>query len=248
MKINDDERIDDLEINNFKIIQKKDGFCFGIDSVLLSDFAKDIKKGSKVIDLGTGTGILSILLCAKTNLSTIIGVEVQEEMAEMSERNSILNNLQDKFKIINSDIKNLQDKLPKNEFDAVIMNPPYMEINTGKINYNEKKLISRHEVTASLEDFIKVSKNLLKNKGCIYMVHRPNRLIDVCSLLRKYKLEPKLLRLVYSKEESEANLFLIKAVKNGGKFLKVCKPLYIYKNDKEYTDEILKIYNKDRWV
>ena len=245
MKINEDERIDDLEINNYKIIQKKDGFCFGIDSVLLSDFAKDIKKESKVIDLGTGTGILSILLCAKTNLSTIVGVEVQEEMANMAERSSMLNNLQDKFKIINSDIKNLQDKLPENNFDAIIMNPPYMELNTGKINLNEKKLISRHEVFASLEDFINVSKKLLKDKGSIYMVHRPNRLIDVCSLLRKYKLEPKILRLVYPKEESEANLFLIKAVKNGGKFLKVYKPLYVYKNNGEYTDEILKIYNKE---
>lgn len=245
MKINEDERIDDLEINNYKIIQKKDGFCFGIDSVLLSDFAKDIKKESKVIDLGTGTGILSILLCAKTNLSTIVGVEVQEEMANMAERSSMLNNLQDKFKIINSDIKNLQDKLPENNFDAIIMNPPYMELNTGKINLNEKKLISRHEVSASLEDFINVSKKLLKDKGSIYMVHRPNRLIDVCSLLRKYKLEPKILRLVYPKEESEANLFLIKAVKNGGKFLKVYKPLYVYKNNGEYTDEILKIYNKE---
>lgn len=245
MKINDDERIDDLEINNLKIIQKKDGFCFGIDSVLLSDFAKDIKRGSKVIDLGTGTGILSILLCVKTDLNTIIGVELQEEMAEMAKRSSQLNNLQDKFKIINSDIKDLKDLLPQNEFDAIIMNPPYMELNTGKINCNEKKLISRHEITASLEDFIKVSRNLLKDKGCIYMVHRPNRLIDVCSLLRKYKLEPKILRLIYPKEESEANLFLIKAVKNGGKFLKVYKPLYIYKNNGEYTDEILKIYNKE---
>ena len=184
-------------------------------------------------------------MCAKTNLSTIVGVEVQEEMANMAERSSMLNNLQDKFKIINSDIKNLQDKLPENNFDAIIMNPPYMELNTGKINLNEKKLISRHEVSASLEDFINVSKKLLKDKGSIYMVHRPNRLIDVCSLLRKYKLEPKILRLVYPKEESEANLFLIKAVKNGGKFLKVYKPLYVYKNNGEYTDEILKIYNKE---
>lgn len=237
--------LDDLQINNYKIYQDRDAFCFGIDSVLLSDFAKDIKKESKVIDLGTGTGILSILLCAKTNLSTIVGVEVQEEMANMAERSSMLNNLQDKFKIINSDIKNLQDKLPENNFDAIIMNPPYMELNTGKINLNEKKLISRHEVSASLEDFINVSKKLLKDKGSIYMVHRPNRLIDVCSLLRKYKLEPKILRLVYPKEESEANLFLIKAVKNGGKFLKVYKPLYVYKNNGEYTDEILKIYNKE---
>ena len=245
MIINDDERIDDLEINNLKIIQKKDGFCFGIDSVLLSDFAKDIKNESRVIDLGTGTGILSILLCAKTNLKEIVGVEIQEEIANMAYRSSILNNIQDRFKIINSDIKDLQGKISFNEFDAVIMNPPYMKLNTGKININEKKLISRHEITASIEDFIMVSKKLLKNKGCVYIVHRPNRLIDICTLLRKYKLEPKLLRLVYPKKNSEANLFLIKAVKNGGTFLKIDKPLYVYKNNGEYTDEILKIYSKE---
>ena len=125
------------------------------------------------------------------------------------------------------------------------MNPPYMKLNTGKININEKKLISRHEITASIEDFIMVSKKLLKNKGCVYIVHRPNRLIDICTLLRKYKLEPKLLRLVYPKKNSEANLFLIKAVKNGGTFLKIDKPLYVYKNNGEYTDEILKIYSKE---
>lgn len=245
MEINEDERIDDLEINNLKIIQKNDGFCFGIDSILLSDFAKDIKNGSKVVDLGTGTGILSILLCAKTNLSKIIGVEIQEEMAEMANRSSVLNNLEDKFRVINANIKDLQGILPKNKFDSIIMNPPYMNLNTGKININEKKLISRHEITASLEDFIITSKYLLKDKGSLYIVHRPNRLIDLCFLLRKYKLEPKILRLVYPKKESEANLVLIKAVKNGGSFLKISKPLYVYENNGEYTKEILKIYNKE---
>lgn len=244
MQLKENERIDNLEINNYKIIQKNDGFCFGIDSVLLSDFAKEIKKNSKVVDLGTGTGILSILLCAKTNLSKIIGVEIQEEIAEMANRSVELNNLQDKIKIINSDIKNLQNYLPNNQYDAVIMNPPYMELNTGKININEKKLISRHEVTASLEDFIITAKNLLKDKSSVYIVHRPNRLIDLCYLLRKHKLEPKKIKFVYPKENSDSNLILIKAVKNGGTFLKICNPLYVYKNNGEYTDEILKIYNK----
>ena len=245
MIINKDERIDELEINNLKIIQKKDGFCFGIDSVLLSDFAKDIRNNAKVIDLGTGTGILPILLCAKTNLSQIIGIEIQKEIAEMAERSCKLNNLQEKFKVINSDINCLTGKISFNEFDSVIMNPPYMKLNTGKINVNEKKLISRHEITASLEDFINISYKLLKDKGSLYIVHRPNRLTDVCSLLRKYKLEPRLLRFIYPKEHAEANLFLIKAIKNGGSFLKIDKPLYVYKKNGEYTDEILKIYNKE---
>lgn len=244
MELREDERIDDLELNDFKIIQKKDGFCFGIDSVLLSDFAKEIKKDSKVVDLGTGTGILAILLCAKTKLSKIIGIEIQEDMADMAKRSGRLNNLQDRFEVINADIKNLSSIIKQNEFDAVIMNPPYMELNTGKTNLNDKKLISRHEVTASLEDFIIASKKILKDKGNLYIVHRPNRLIDLCYLLRKHKLEPKTTRFVYPKKESQANLVLIKAVKNGGSFLKVMEPLYVYENDGSYTKEILKIYNK----
>lgn len=244
MELKENERIDDLELNDFKIIQKNDGFCFGIDSVLLSDFAMEIKKDSKVIDLGTGTGILSILLCAKTDLSKIIGIEIQEDMADMAKRSSMLNNLQDRFEVINMDIKNLHQIFKQNEFDAIIMNPPYMKLNTGKTNVNNKKLISRHEITASLEDFIITSKKLLKDKGNVYIVHRPNRLIDLCYLLRKHHLEPKIIRFVYPKKESQANLVLIKAVKNGGSFLKVMEPLYVYENDGNYTKEILKIYNK----
>ena len=244
MDLKENERIDDLELKNLKIIQKNDGFCFGIDSVLLSDFAKDIKKNSKVADLGTGTGILSILLCAKTELNKVIGIEIQEDMADMARRSCEINNLQNRFEVINADIKNLQKIIKQNEFDAVIMNPPYMELNTGKTSINIKKLISRHEITASLEDFIIASKNLLKDKGSLYIVHRPNRLIDLCYLLRNHKIEPKIIRLVYPKKESEANLVLIKAVKNGGSFLKIMKPLYVYKIDGSYTKEILKIYNK----
>ena len=244
MELEENERIDDLEINNYKIIQKKDGFCFGIDSVLLSDFAKDIRNGSNVIDLGTGTGILPILLCAKTKINKIIGIEIQEEIAEMAKRSVDLNNLQEKIEIINCDIKNINKFIPKNKFDVIITNPPYMKENTGKININEKKLISRHEITANLEDFIIASKELLKDNGSFYIVHRPNRLIDICYLLRKHKLEPKILRFVYPKINSEANLLLIKAVKNGGDFLKIKEPLYVYNENGNYTDEILKIYNK----
>ena len=245
MELKENERIDDLELNNYKIIQKKDGFCFGIDSVLLSDFAKEIKKDSLVVDLGTGTGILSILLCAKTKLKKIIGIEIQQDMADMARRSSELNNLEDRFEVVNLNIKNLQGILQENYYDAIIMNPPYMKLNTGKTNENDKKFISRHEATASIEDFIIASKKLLKDKGSLYIVHRPNRLIDLCYFLRKYKLEPKTLRLVYPKKESEANLVLIKAVKNGGSFLKIMNPLYVYENDGKYTNEVLRIYNKD---
>lgn len=241
----ENERIDDLEYKGLKIIQNKNGFCFGIDSILLSDFAREIKKGSKVIDLGTGTGIIGIMLCAKTELSKMIGVEVQKEVYDMAKRSIKLNNLQDKFEIINNNIKNLENILEIGTFDAVVTNPPYKKVGTGIINENEKKLISRHEITANLEDFIKMSAKLLKDKGNFYMVHRPDRLVDIIELLRKYKLEPKKIRLVQPSIGKEANLILIKATKNARPFLKVEKPLYVYKENGEYTEEILKIYNKE---
>ncbi len=238
------ERIDDLEYKNLKIIQNKDGFCFGIDSILLSDFASKIKDGSKVIDLGTGTGIIGILLCAKTKLSNMIGVEVQSEVYEMAKRSIKLNHLENKFQIINENIKNLQNKLEIGTFDVVVTNPPYKKEGTGITNENEKKLISRHEITATLEDFINTSNKLLKDKGSLYMVHRPDRLADIIETLRKYKLEPKTIRFVYPSIGKEANLILIKAIKHARPFLKIEKPLYVYNEKGEYTEEILKIYNK----
>ena len=242
--LKENERIDDLQIKNLKIIQNTDGFCFGIDSVILSDFAKDVKKQSKVIDLGTGTGILGFLLLAKTEIKKVVGIEVQEEVADMAKRSIELNNLQDKFEIINCNIKDITKKVNYEEFDVVITNPPYKKNNSGGKNENEKKLISRHEILANIYDFIKAAKQVLKDKGTLYMVHRPERLADIICALRENKIEPKEIRYVYSKEDSkEAKLVLIKAVKNGGEFLKIDKPLYIYKNNKEYSDEILEIYN-----
>lgn len=258
IRLNENERIDDLEIKNMKIIQNKNGFCFGIDSILLADFAKDIKDNSRVVDLGTGTGILGILLCAKTNLLEILGIEIQKEVAEMANRSIKLNNLENKFKILNINIKdlikkesNLKEKihnqkiyLEKNSFDYVITNPPYKKINTGKINENEKKLISRHELTAKLDDFIETANYLLKDKGTLYMVHRPDRLVDILEKMRKEKIEPKQIKFIYPKINKEANLILIKGIKNGGNFLRIDKPLYVYDEYGNYTDEILKIYNK----
>lgn len=246
IKLKENERIDDLEFKNLKIIQNKNEFCFGMDSVLLSDFAKEIKNKSKILDLGTGTGILPILLSAKTENTIFFGIEIQEKMAEMATRSIKLNNLENRIKIINDDIKNLNNIFEKNSFDAVVTNPPYKKINSGLKNENEGKLISRHEIKCNLEDIIIASKNMLKDKGTLYMVHRPERIAEICEILRKYKMEPKKIRLVYPKINEEANLVLIKAVKNANKFLKIEKPLIVYKENGEYSDEILKIYNKMR--
>lgn len=243
-KLKENERIDNLEFKNLKIIQNEKEFCFGMDSVLLSDFAKEIKPNSKIIDFGTGTGILPILLSGKTINTQIIGIEIQEKMADMAKRSVKLNNLENRIKIINEDIKNLNKIFEKNSFNAVVTNPPYKEDKSGLQNESEGKIISRHEVKCNLEDIILNAKYVLKDKGAIYMVHRPERIVDICELFRKYKLEPKIIRFIYSKSGEKTNLLLIKAVKNANKFLKIEKPLIIYKKNGEYTDEILKIYNK----
>lgn len=244
IKLNENERIDDLEYKNLKIVQDKDGFCFGIDSVLLSDFAKEIRSKSIVLDLGTGNGVLGILLCGKTNLSKIYGVEIQEDMANIAQKSISLNKLNNRFEIINDNIKNLNSYFKNDSIDAIISNPPYKKDNSGLKNESQKKLIARHEITANLEDFISVSSKLLKSNGSLYMVHRPERLADLFYLLKKYKLEPKKLRLVQSFANTKPKFFLIKATKNANSFLNIEQPLIIYNSDGSYTDEILKIYNK----
>ena len=242
--LKENERIDDLEYKNLKIIKKKKGFCFGIDSVLLSDFAKEIKKDSKVLDLGTGTGIISILLCGKTNLKEIIGVEIQKDVYEMAQRSAKLNQLENKFKLLNEDIKNLSKIFPTNSFDAIVTNPPYKKENTGLKNENKSLEISRHEVMCSINDIAIISSKLLNNNCSLYMVHRPDRLIDIIEALRKNNLEPKKIRFVYPKINKAPNLVLIKATKGGKPFLKIENPLIVYKEDGTYTNEILEIYNK----
>ena len=243
IELNENEKIEDLQFKNLKIIQNKKGFCFGIDSILLSDFSKKIKENAKVLDLGTGTGIIATLLCGKTKLKEIIGIEIQKEVYEMAKKSIKLNKLENKFKIINEDILNLKKIFEKNSFDVIVTNPPYKKKGTGIKNEEKKKIISRHETTATLEDFIKVSQELLKDKGEFYMVHRPERLVDILTAMRSYKIEPKIIKFVYSNKNSESKLILIKGIKNAKPFLKIEKNLYIY-DDGNYTDEINKIYNK----
>lgn len=238
------ERIDDLQFENLKIIQDTDGFRFGIDSVLLTEFARDIRKRSKIVDLGTGTGILGILLSKKVFPTKILGIEKQKEVADMAKRSINLNSLEHIFEIINCDIMDL--KLEKNYYDVVVTNPPYKKLNTGINSQNEKQKISRFETTASLDDWIRISSNLINTRGSFYMVYRTDRLAELVEILRKYKLEIKRIRFVHSKLSSQSNLVFIKAVKNGNPFVKIEKPLIIYNDDNSYTDEILNIYKTNK--
>ncbi len=244
MKLNENERIDDLQYKGLKLIQNKNGFCFGVDSVLLSDFAKEIKNNSVVVDIGTGSGIVGLLLCKKTKLQKIYGVEIQEEVAEMAKRSVKLNGLEDKFEIVNCDINDIFEFLQANSIDSIVTNPPYKKANTGVQNVAEKQMISRHEVKCTLEDIIEKSAKLLKDRGEFYMVHRAERLVDIMCALRKYRLEPKIVRFVHSKQNEKPKLILVKAIKYANPFLKIDKPLVIFEENGNCTEEILRIYER----
>jgi len=239
--LNANEKIEDLQCNGLKIIQNKTWFCFGMDAVLLTNYC-DVKNNSKVVDLGTGTGIIPILLSGKRNISKAIGVEIQSEVAEMAKRSVELNNLQDKIEILNIDLNDADKHLESNSFDAVISNPPYKLNNSGIINPSDQKAISRHEIKCNLEDVIRTASFLLKQYGRFYMVHRPDRLADIICLLRKYKLEPKQIRFVHPKLGEKPNMVLIRASKYGKPELKFDPPLYIYNQEGKYTDDVYKIY------
>lgn len=242
--LKENEKIEDLQCNGLKIIQNKKWFCFGMDAVLLTNFC-DVKNNSKVVDLGTGTGIIPILLSGKRNIAASVGVEIQNEVAEMAKRSVRLNNLQDKIEILNIDLKDATKYLEPNTFDAVISNPPYKLNNSGIINANDQKAISRHEIKCTLEDVIITAAALLKQYGRFYMVHRPDRLADIICLLRKYRLEPKQIRFVHPKIGEKPNMILLRASKYGNPELKFDPPLYIYNEDGKYTDDIYKIYGME---
>lgn len=241
VNINDWERVDDLHRNGYVIIQDPKRFCFGIDAVILSGFA-EVKKGENVMDLCTGTGIIPILLEAKTEGSHFTGLEIQEESVEMARRSVRLNGLEDKVTIDFGDVKNTEALYRASSFDVVTVNPPYMNEGGGLKNGYSPKTIARHEVLCSLEDVVDAAARLIVPQGRLYMVHRPHRLTDIMVTLRNHRLEPKRLRFVHSYADREPVMVLVEAVSNGKPMVKVMPPLIIYKEDGEYTGEIMKIY------
>ena len=243
--LKENEKIEDLQCNDLKIIQNKKWFCFGMDAVLLTNYC-DVKNNSIVVDLGTGTGIIPILLSGKRNIQKAVGIEIQPEVAEMATRSVKLNNLEEKINILNIDLKDANKYLEMNSIDAVISNPPYKLNNSGLINPNDQKAISRHEIKCTLEDVISSASSLLKQYGRFYMVHRPDRLVDIICLLRQYKLEPKQIRFVHPKSGEKPNMVLMRASKNGNPELKFDPPLYIYDAEGKYTDDVYKIYGMEK--
>lgn len=235
------ERIDDLERNGYKIIQNSEKFCFGMDAVLLSGFA-NVKTNESVLDLGTGTGIIPILLEAKTEGKSFAALEIQKESADMARRSVMLNDLTDKIRIVDGDIKEASQIFGRASFDVVTSNPPYMNDNHGLKNPDMPKAIARHEVLCSLEDVIREASYVLKDKGRFYMVHRPHRLVEIINVLSEYKLEVKRMKMVHPFIHEEANMVLVEAIKGGNSFMKMEKPLIVYTEPGKYTDEIYDIY------
>lgn len=237
----ENERIDDLQRNGYRIIQKKDGFCFGMDAVLLSGFAV-VKPGEKALDLGTGTGIIPLLLEAKYEGLHYTGLEIQEDMAEMAARSVALNHLQNKISIITGDIKEAGSLFGAASFDVVTSNPPYMNDAHGLKNPDFAKSVARHEVLCTLSDVVREGARVLRPGGRFYLVHRPHRLIEIIAALTACRLEPKRIKMVHPFVGKEANMVLIEAVKGGKSMVKVEAPVIVYKEQGVYTDEIYTIY------
>lgn len=241
VNLKENERIDDLQRNGYQIIQDCTGFCFGMDAVLLSGFAR-VRKKEKVLDLGTGTGIIPILLRGKTEGRDFTGLEIQEKVADMADRSVRLNGLQDDIRIVKGDIREASHIFGGASFDVVTSNPPYMDDRHGLVNPAEEKAISRHEILCSLDDLLRETAKVLKSGGRFYLVHRPHRLMDIVSGMRKYGMEPKRMKMVHPYVGKEANMVLIEAIRGGKPYLRVEAPVIVYRSPGVYTDEIYSIY------
>ena len=249
MEIRKNERIDDLGINDLKIIQNKEYFCFGTDSVLLANFVKSENSNNVILDLCSGSGVIPIILSAKKKYKKIFGVELQSEMYDLFDRNIKINNLEDSIISINENVKNIKDIrkkvtsiMEKDKIDIITCNPPYKEIGTGLTTNHNVKTIAKCEVMCNLEDIFITSSKLLGKGGKLYLVHKPERLSDLIYFGRKYNLEAKEIRFVYPKINKKPSIVLISYRKDGGNETKVLEPLIEYNDDMSYTDEIYRIY------
>lgn len=241
--LKNDESLEDLQICDLKLIQKNDGFRFGADAVLLSDFAKSVHS-EKTLDLCTGSGVIPILLSAKTKTKEFFALEIQEDICEMAQRCVKLNKLEDRITIIQGDLKEADRIYGKRVFDLITCNPPYMPVGTAVMNVTDSKIVARHEVMCNLEDVITSSAKLLKQKAHLMLVHKPSRLADIICLMRKYEIEPKRIRFVHKSPDAEPSLVLVDGAYKGGIELRIMPPLIMYNEDGTETDELKRIYGK----
>lgn len=240
----EDERLDDLQCKGYHLIQKPKGFCFGIDAVLLAGFAR-VRKNQKVLDLCTGSGVIPILLEAKTEGSSFCGLELQEAYADMASRSVAWNHLEDKINIVCGDVKDVKKLFSPASFQVVTVNPPYMTEHHGLTNYFEPKTIARHEVTLSLEDVIAGASYVLPQNGSLFMIHKPFRLAEIFSVMKKYHIEPKRMRLVHPYLDKEPTMVLIEGLKGGKERITIEPPLIVYQEPNVYTKEIYEIYGME---
>ena len=239
--LKENERIDDLGRKGYQLIQNPEKFCFGMDAVVLSDFAK-IKQNVNVLDMGTGTGIIPILMEARNETASFTALEIQEESADMARRSVALNHLEHKITIVDGDIKEAGKLFGAASFDVITCNPPYMIGNHGLKNPDAPKAVARHEILCTFDDIAREAALLLKDGGSFFMVHRPFRLVELMATLTRYGLEPKRMRLVYPFVDKEPNMVLLEARKGGKPRITVEKPLIIYREQGEYTKEICSLY------
>lgn len=239
------ERVDDLQIENLKIIQSDKYFCMGLDTVLLANFTR-IKKADSVCELGSGTGALPLLLWSKEKTAHFTGIELMPELAEAFSRTIKLNQLEDNIKILNIDLKNAPNTLGKAKFSLVVTNPPYAPINIGRISENDLRASAMSEKNCTLEDVIKTASLLLNSEGRFAMVHRPNRIIEILTLMEKYRLTPKRLQLIQPNANSEANILLVEGIKNGKAGLRWEKTLNVYEQTGCYSEDVRKIFGSDK--
>ena len=239
--IHSHERLDELHRNGYWIIQDPGRFCFGMDAVLLSGFAK-VKPGERALDLGTGTGIIPIMLEAKTKGEHFTGLEIQPESADMAARSVAYNHLEEKITIVTGDIKEASARFGAGSFEVITTNPPYMIGQHGLVNPDIEKAAARHEILCTFEDVVRAAAKLLRPGGRFYLVHRPFRLAELITVLSAYHLEPKRMRLVYPYVDREPNMVLIEAVRGGRPRMTVEKPLIVYERPGVYTNEITDIY------
>ncbi|MBO5364407.1 MAG: tRNA1(Val) (adenine(37)-N6)-methyltransferase [Clostridia bacterium] len=240
------ERLDDLQCRNLHLIQNPDWFCFGVDAVLLASYAaQSIKKGSRVLDLCSGNGIVPLLLSAKSPAERITGLEIQEPVFEMASRSVKLNHLEDKIEMVCGDLKDAESIFGRSFFQYITCNPPYKEAGSGILSATDTVTLARHEVLCSLEDIIRVSSIILEPLGKLCMIHRPNRLADILCLMRKYGIEPKRLRFVHPSYEKTATMILVEGARQGKPRLFLDPPLYIYQKPGIYSEEINEIYGRE---